>query len=180
MLGMRGLPRRDPRRYALSVLTTLLGGGMSSRLFQEVREKRGLAYSVHTFTDAYADAGIFGVYAGCAPERAHEVLRVCRGQLAEVGGGGATEEEVERAKGQLRGSLVIGLEDSGSRMSRLGRGELSYGELPSVSESLDRIAGVSVDDVRTLAASLLSSPRTLTVLGPRAVTRKPLDEHLAL
>ncbi len=166
VLGCAGLSRQDERRFTLGVLNNSLGGGMSSRLFQEVREKRGLAYSVYSYSSAYDDAGLFAVYAGCAPGKADEVLAIVRDQLATVAEHGLTDAEVARGKGMLKGSLVLGLEDTGSRMSRLGKGELLYGEMLSVDELLSRIDAVTVDDVRTVAAELLRRPMSLAVIGP--------------
>ncbi|HMC68543.1 MAG TPA: pitrilysin family protein [Mycobacteriales bacterium] len=166
VLGLPGLRRLDERRFALGVLNSAFGGGMSSRLFQEVREKRGLAYSVYSFTSHYADTGIFGVYAGCHPQRARDVLELCREQLAMVATSGLAAEELERGKGQMRGGLVLGLEDTGSRMSRLGKAELVYGELLPVDEVLARIDAVTVDDVQLLAHELLSQPLALAAIGP--------------
>ncbi len=166
VLGVPGVSRTDPRRYALGVLNAALGGGMSSRLFQEVREKRGLAYSVYSFSSHYADLGLFGVYAGCLPKKVDQVLEICRDELAKVAAGGITEVELARGIGQLRGSFVLGLEDSGSRMSRLGKAELAYGELLGVDEVIDRISSVTLDDVREVAADVLSKPPTLAVIGP--------------
>lgn len=166
VLGVPGLRRDDDRRFALEVLSGGLGGGMSSRLFQEVREERGLAYSVYSYAAASADTGLVGVYAGCAPSRAAEVVALCREVLADVAENGLTDEEVARSKGQLRGSLVLGLEDSGSRMSRLGKNELVHGSLLGVQDVLDRISAVTPDDVRALAAELLTQPLALGVLGP--------------
>jgi predicted Zn-dependent peptidase len=166
VLGTTGLARNDPRRFALSVLSTALGGGMSSRLFQEVREKRGLAYSVYSFHSAYAETGDFGIYAGCAPARVDEVLDLCRTELASVADAGLTEAEVRRAQGQLRGSLVLGLEDSGSRMSRIGKSELVHDELLTVDELVAHIDGVTLDDVRAVARDVLSRPMALGVIGP--------------
>ena len=166
VLGAPGLARLDDRRFALGVLNAALGGGMSSRLFQEVREKRGLAYSVYSFTSHYADTGIFGVYAGCHPQRARDVLELCREQLALLATNGLTREELDRGKGQMRGGLVLGLEDTGSRMSRLGKSELVYGELMPVDELLGHIDAVTLDDVRDLAAQLLAQPFALAAIGP--------------
>ncbi len=166
VLGMPGMHRLDDRRFALGVLNAALGGGMSSRLFQEVREKRGLAYSVYSFTSHYADTGLFGVYAGCHPKRAAEVLELCREQLAAAAAGGLTADELDRGKGQMRGGLVLGLEDTGSRMSRLGKSELVYGELMTVDEILGHIDAVSLDDVQALAFELLRGPTALAVIGP--------------
>jgi predicted Zn-dependent peptidase len=166
VLGVPGLRRDDPRRQVLQVLSTALGGGMSSRLFQEVREKRGLAYSVYSYASSYADTGLLGVYAGCAPAKAGEVVALCRAVLDEVATTGLPAEEVARAQGALRGGLVLGLEDSGSRMTRLGKAELVSGEVLGVQDVLDRIAAVTPDDVRALAAELLAQPLALGVLGP--------------
>ncbi|MFI5101260.1 MAG: M16 family metallopeptidase [Actinomycetes bacterium] len=171
VLGVPGLSRVDERRFALGVLNGVLGGGMSSRLFQEVREKRGLAYSVYSYNTQYADAGLFGVYAGCMPERVDQVLELCHGELEKVAAAGITAEELRRGQGQLRGSLVLGLEDTGSRMSRIGKSELVYGELLGVSELLRRIDGVTLDDVREVAETLLAAPPTLAVIGPFEQTR---------
>jgi predicted Zn-dependent peptidase len=166
VLGMSGVGRTDDRRFALGVLNGALGGGMSSRLFQEIREKRGLAYSVYSYASQYADAGLFGVYAGCQPRKTDEVLAICREQLADVAERGITDDELARGKGQLRGGLVLGLEDTGSRMSRIGKSELVYGELLGVDEVLERIAAVTLDEVRAVAADVLSASPTLAVVGP--------------
>ncbi|KWW99721.1 insulinase family protein [Carbonactinospora thermoautotrophica] len=166
VLGMPGVARTDDRRFALGVLNCALGGGMSSRLFQEVREKRGLAYSVYSYAAHYADLGVFGVYAGCQPKKVDEVLDICRTELQKVAEQGITEEELARGIGQLRGSMVLGLEDTGSRMSRLAKSELVYGELLSVDEILTRIAAVTLDDVRAVARDVLSAKPTLAVIGP--------------
>jgi predicted Zn-dependent peptidase len=166
VLGTFGLPRHDDRRFALGVLNSALGGGMSSRLFQEVRERRGLAYSVYSFTSQYAGAGAVGVSAGCHPSKVHELLDVVREQFAQVAEHGLADIEVSRGKGQVRGGLVLGLEDTGSRMSRIGKGELAYGEVMEVDEMLARIDAVTPDDVRALAAQLLSGPLCLAVVGP--------------
>ncbi|MFI0470108.1 MULTISPECIES: M16 family metallopeptidase [Saccharopolyspora] len=166
LMGCRGFDRYDDRRFALGVLNAALGGGMSSRLFQEVRERRGLAYSVYSATTAYSDAGTFSVYAGCTPDRLGEVATVIRGVLAGVAADGLTADEVERGRGQLRGGLVLGLEDSASRMSRIGKIELNYGRHFTVEETLERIDAVTVDDVAELAAELLRRPLTTAVVGP--------------
>ena len=166
VLGATALPRDDPRRFALSVLTTALGGGMSSRLFQSVREERGLAYSVYSCTDAYSDTGSFGVYAGCAPSKVGKVLDLVRAELAEVAEKGVTDEEVRRAQGNLRGQLVLNLEDTGSRMSRLGKAELVHAEVLTTEQVLDRISAVTPDDVRAVARDVLDRPLSLAVIGP--------------
>ena len=166
ILGTRGISRMDDRRFALGVLNSALGGGMSSRLFQEVREKRGLAYSVYSYASQYADTGLVGVYAGCQPARVREVLSICRDELVKVAEHGITAEELTRGKGQLRGSLVLGLEDTSSRMSRLGKSELVQGELLGVDEVLNRIEGVTLDEVRAVAAEVLDGPLALAAVGP--------------
>jgi predicted Zn-dependent peptidase len=166
MLGVPGLSRHDPRRTALAVLNTALGGGPSSRLFQQVREQRGLAYSVYSAFTTYADAGSLAVYAGCAPERLDEVVGVVRAVLADVAAGGLTEAEVRRAQGSLRGGLVLGLEGTPSRMNRLGLSELDHGQQRSVAESLEKIAAVTGDEAAEVARELLSVPLTAAVVGP--------------
>jgi predicted Zn-dependent peptidase len=166
VLGMRGLSRYDERRFALGVLSAALGGGMSSRLFQSIREQRGLAYSVYSFTGSYSDTGTFGVYAGCQPAKAHEVLDLITDTLTAVAGGELTSAEIERGKGQMRGSLVLGLEDAGSRMTRIGKSELVYGDVLGVDDLLDRVDRVTRRDVAEVAEQVLGEPRCLTVVGP--------------
>lgn len=166
VLGMPGVHRTDDRRWALGVLAAVLGGGMSSRLFQEVREKRGLAYSVYSYASQYADAGAFGVYAGCQPKKLREVIDLCRTEIANLVATGITDTELALGIGQLRGGMVLGLEDTGSRMSRIGKGELVYGEHMSVDTVLDLIAGVTLDDVRAVAADLLTAAPAVAVIGP--------------
>ncbi len=165
-LGTDGLARSDPDRFAFLVVNTALGGGMSSRLFQEVRERRGLAYSVYSYHSQYTEAGIFSTYAGTTPARAEEVIGLLRRELADVAGGGLTEEEFERAKGHVKGSLVLSLEDPGGRMSRLGKSEIAHGEILTVGQTLSRIEHVTLQDARRVAERVLSQPMTLTVLGP--------------
>ncbi|WP_426244081.1 M16 family metallopeptidase [Nocardioides sp. LHG3406-4] len=166
VLGVGGLTRRDDRRFALGVLNTALGGGTSSRLFQEVRERRGLAYSIYSFASHHADAGLVGVSVGCLPGKVDDVLAVVRRELAKVAADGITAVELERGIGQLRGGLVLGLEDSGSRMSRLGKAELIHDELLTLDEVLARIEGVTLEEVRSLAAELFTQPEILAVVGP--------------
>ncbi|MFC5724992.1 M16 family metallopeptidase [Streptomyces gamaensis] len=180
VLGMPGLARTDERRWALGVLNTALGGGMSSRLFQEVREKRGLAYSVYSYTSGFADCGLFGVYAGCRTGQVHDVLRICREQLDQVAAEGLTDEEITRAVGQLAGSTVLGLEDTGALMNRIGKSELCWGEQMSVDDMLARISAVTPDEVRAVARDVLGQRPSLSVIGPlndRQAAR--LDEAVA-
>jgi predicted Zn-dependent peptidase len=166
VLGCEGLSRNDDRRFALGVLNAALGGGMSSRLFQEVREKRGLAYSVYSFASQHAETGTWGVYVGCLPAKADEVLAICQEEIAKVVSGGLTGAELERGKGQLRGSIVLSLEDPSSRMSRLGKAELVYPRLEPVEEILASIEAVTHDDVRRVAAEILDQAKVLAVVGP--------------
>jgi predicted Zn-dependent peptidase len=166
VFGCTGLDRTDERRFALGVLNAALGGGMSSRLFQEVREKRGLAYSVYSFNSQLADTGVWGVYVGCLPAKADEVLTICRDEIEKVVEGGLSDAELVRGKGQLRGSIVLGLEDPSSRMSRLGKSELVYTKLEPIEEILASIEAVTHDDVRAVAADVLTRPRVLGVVGP--------------
>lgn len=166
VLGGAGLRAGDPRRHVLAVLNAVLGGGMSSRLFQEVRERRGLAYSVYSFSSGYADAGLFGVYAGCTPSRVPQVVELLAREWEQLATGGLREGELERAIGQVSGGTVLALEDSGSRMSRLGKAELVHGEYLSLEDALARAASVTADDVQQLAAELWAAPHHLTVVGP--------------
>ncbi|VTR78098.1 putative zinc protease [Cellulomonas hominis] len=166
IVGGTGLTATDPRRFTLSVLNAALGGGMSSRLFQEIREKRGLAYSTYSFASGHADTGVFGLYAGCAPGKVDQVTDLLVAELERLADSGLTDAELRRSVGQLSGSLVLGLEDSGSRMSRLGKSELVHGELLSTQESLDRVRAVTARDVQELAADLASRPRSVVRVGP--------------
>jgi predicted Zn-dependent peptidase len=165
-LGTNGLSRSDPERFAFGVVNNALGGGMSSRLFQEIRERRGLAYSVFSYHAMYTEAGMFSAYAGTTPANAKDVLRILREQLADVANGGLSGDEFERAKGHMKGSLVLSLEDPGGRMSRIGKSEISHGEILTMNELLRRIERVTLDDAREAARRVLSQPMSLTVLGP--------------
>ncbi|GGI06552.1 M16 family metallopeptidase [Egicoccus halophilus] len=165
VLGVPGLAHRDEDRWALRVLNTLLGGGMSSRLFQEIREVRGLAYSTYSYTSSYTDGGLFGAYVGTAPAKVDEALQVLREQL-DVVADEVTAAEVERAKGALTGGTVLSLEDSGSRMSRLGKQIATGADIVTVDDALLRIGAVTADDVRRVAARVLQQPRDLAVVGP--------------
>lgn len=166
IVGARAFDRHDDRRFALDVLNQVLGGGMSSRLFQEIREERGLAYSVYSYASRYADTGMFGVYAGCAPSKVTEVVDLVAAELHTVAEKGLSEAEVVRGKGMLAGATVLGLEDSGSRMSRLGKGELLYGDVFTIDEQLARIEAVTVEEVRSVASTVLNQPMSLGLIGP--------------
>ena len=176
-LGVRIPGRHWEHRWALSVLNMALGGGLSSRLFQEIRETRGLAYSVYSAIDAFSDSGAFSVYAGCLPERFDEVVRLTRDVLDDVARDGITEEECRIAKGSLRGGLVLGLEDSASRMNRIGRSELNYGAYRSISETLRNIEEVALDEVNAVARKVLRGTFGAAVLGPYR-SKRALPEKL--
>lgn len=165
VIGCEGLRAADDRRSELGVLSTILGAGMSSRLFQEVRERRGLAYTVYSFASPHAETGQFGMYAGCNPSKADEVSGLLISELERMAEG-ITQGELDRAIGQICGSTVLRLEDSYSRMSRLGKAELTFGELWSIGEALDQVRAVTADRVVALAADLASRPRVEVRVGP--------------
>ena len=166
IMGCPTIVATDERRYVMSVLNAVLGGGMSSRLFQEIREKRGLVYSTYSFASSYADAGYFGMYAGCTPSKVRQVLELLGVELDKLAEHGISEDELRKAVGQLCGGIVLALEDTGSRMSRLGRAELVSGEYQDIDETLRLIKAVTAEQVQELAAELAAAPRTVTVVGP--------------
>ena len=165
LLGVPGIPAADVRRSTLAVLNSVLGGGMSSRLFQEIREKRGLAYSVYSFSPSYSDAGLFGLYAGCSPAKAAQVTELLLAEFRRLGTGGVTDDEMRRAVGQLSGASALALEDSDTRMSRLGRSEITLGEFADLDESLRRLSLVTAQDVRELAVELAARPLSIAAVG---------------
>jgi predicted Zn-dependent peptidase len=165
-LGVRTPGRHWKHRWALTVLNAALGGGLSSRLFQQVRESRGLAYSVYSSLDIFADAGALSTYAACLPERFADVVRVTTDVLESVARDGITEMECRIAKGSLRGGLVLGLEDSSSRMNRIGRSELNYAEHRSIDRTLKELDEVTVDEVNAVARQLLGKSYGVAVFGP--------------
>jgi predicted Zn-dependent peptidase len=168
VVGTRGIAREDPDRYPLTVLNQAIGGGMSSRLFQEVRERRGLAYSVYSYRVAYVETGAFGVYAGTAPGRVAETIDVVGAELDRViQEGGIDDDELAAAKGHLKGSTALSLETSNSRMHRIGSSELMLGEVLTLDEVVERVEAVTPADIARVVARLFSSgPRTLAVVGP--------------
>jgi predicted Zn-dependent peptidase len=166
VLGVRAPKRRSPERYSLAALNHILGGGLSSRLFQEVREARGLAYSIGSERVAYEDAGTLSVSVGTAPERVPEVMGLLERELDAMRADGVTERELEVAKGHLRADLLLSLEDSGSRMSRIGASLLLHGEVLSVDTVLERIDAITIDSVKELAARVLGGERVLAAVGP--------------
>lgn len=164
--GMEGVARADERRFAMGVLSAALGGGMSSRLFQEIREKRGLAYSVYAYAQQFAGSGVLGFYAGCNPTKAIEVVEIIQSVLADVADNGMSQAEITRAKGAVRGSLVLSQEDSGSRMSRIGKNEIVYGQVMDFDDILKAIDCVSAEDIREIASEFLVKTPTLALVGP--------------
>jgi len=172
LVGVDGVDRNDPRRFAMSVLASALGGGMSSRLFQEIREKRGLAYSVYAFGQQFSGSGSLAFYAGCQPSKALEVVQIIRDVTLDVAQNGLTDEEITRAKGAVCGSLVLSQEDTGSQMSRIGKSELVYGEIMSFDEILASINRVSSQDVKEIASAILPGRSTLALVGPFKSTSK--------
>ena len=164
--GVEGVARADERRFAMGVLSAALGGGMSSRLFQEIREKRGLAYSVYSYAQQFAGSGTLGFYAGCNPAKALEVVGIMRDVLADVVTHGLTHEEIERAKGAVRGSLVLSQEDTGSRMSRIGKNEIVYGQVMDFDDILKAISQVNSRDISEIASEFLVKTPTLALVGP--------------
>ena len=165
LLGVPGLAASDDRRAAVTVLNSVLGGGMSSRLFQEVRERRGLAYSVYSFAAGYSDSGLMGLYAGCSPQKAADVAELMLGEFRRLAADGITDEELARAQGQLGGGAALALEDSDARMTRLGRSELTFGEFSDLDETLRRLAGVTTAQVQELAQELVARPLSLAAVG---------------
>ncbi len=166
VLGMRASGRHSEDRWPLAVLNHVLGGGMSSRLFQEVRERRGLAYSIWSERTHYDETGSLSVSVGTAPSHATEVLDVVNSELDGLAANGVTEREVAIAKGHLRAETLLSLEESGARMSRIGSSLLLHGHILEVDELLAKVEAVTVEDVGNVAAKLMDQPRTLSVVGP--------------
>ncbi|MDA4109880.1 M16 family metallopeptidase [Mycolicibacterium holsaticum] len=166
-LGVRTPGRHWEHRWALAVLNNALGGGLSSRLFQEIRETRGLAYSVYSTVDTFSDSGALSIYTACLPERFDDVVAVITEVLQNVARDGITETECRIAKGSMRGGLVLGLEDSGSRMNRIGRSELNFGEHRTIEQTLAKIDAVTIDEVNAVARRLLARPYGAAVVGPQ-------------
>jgi predicted Zn-dependent peptidase len=157
----------DEDRFTLSLLNTLLGGNMSSRLFQEVRERRGLAYSVYSFANTLADRGILQVCAAVDPERTLELMHCLRDELGDMAGGGIAQSDLDHARDHLLSLLALSLEASEDRMSRLARNQLLFGRYLAPEETMARFEAVTLDQVRTMAADILRPDRTAVgVLGP--------------
>ncbi len=165
-ITFRGFSRHDKDRWSAEVLDQIVGGSMSSRLFQEIREQRGLAYSVWSDANRYDDTGSFSISAGCAPSNLMEVLNLSGAILADVATNGVTDEEINLAKKHLRSGLLLSQEHSVSRMAAIGSSLLHYGRVIEIDEILSNVDAVSADDVARVASVLSSSPMTLSVVGP--------------
>lgn len=165
VFGNPGVVSSDDRRYAMAILNTVLGGGMSSRLFQEIREKRGLAYSVYSFNQGYSDGAVFGLYAGCSPAKAKEVTRLMLVELEKIANEGITLAELELAKGNISGGLALKFESTQARMSRLSSAELTDGLFFDLDESLQRFAAVDQQAVQNLAAEMFGAKRSFIAVG---------------
>jgi predicted Zn-dependent peptidase len=168
VVGTRALDRGDDDRFALSVLNQVLGGGMSSRLFQEIREKRGLVYSVYSYRAAYVESGALAVYAGTSPARAQEVLELIHEELDRLLDTEVSDRELAVAKGHVKGSLALSLEDSAGRMSRIGRSQLVHGTVMTFDELVTRTEAVTADDLRRVTERVVRGERVLAVVGPFA------------
>jgi predicted Zn-dependent peptidase len=165
-LGVKGLPQASKERYNLYVLNTILGAGISSRLFQEVREKRGLAYSIYSFMASYFDAGVWGVYAGVSRKKVREVLELILKEMHSLKDT-LNETELKRAKNQLKGNIILGLELTSSRMNNIARQEIYYGRYYSPKEIMKKIDSISLNQIRELAERLVKKEWfSLTVYGP--------------
>jgi predicted Zn-dependent peptidase len=170
VFGGEALTRGDDRRFSFGLLNHVLGSGMSSRLFREIREERGLAYAVYSFRMPYADSGAYGVYAGTTPRQTSQVLDLIRDGLAKLGAEGVTADELERAKGNMKGSLALSMEETNSRMIRLGRHELTGVGHLSLDDTVAAIDAVSLADVHAVAEEVFASPRVLGAVGPFAAS----------
>ena len=166
MLGFKGQPFTGGGHYPLQVLATVMGGGLSSRLFQEVRENRGLAYAIDAFHWAFTDTGVFGIGAGAAPKDIPELVRVSMNCLREAGQS-VTEAEIGRAKAQMKVGLLGALETPGGRVEQLARQVLTFGRVIERQEIAARIDGVTAEAVRQAALAALASPPTLAMVGPK-------------
>ncbi|MEY2946290.1 MAG: hypothetical protein RL243_1067, partial [Actinomycetota bacterium] len=155
----------DPRRYAMGILNTVLGGGMSSRLFQEIREKRGLAYSVYSFNQGYSDGSVFGLYAGCSPKKTREVTELLVAEFEKVAQHGITDAELALAKGNISGGLALKYESTQARMSRLFSAEIVTGEFIDLDTTLAAFDAVTLHEVRELAAEIAGRERTIVAVG---------------
>jgi predicted Zn-dependent peptidase len=154
VIGVPGFNQRDDNRYKLSVIDTVLGGGMSSRLFQEIREKRGLAYSVGSYSAGYREGGLFAVYAGTSPETSVEVVDLVKAEFAKMADCDITQAELSRAKNQIKGAMVMSQESMSSRMTRMGKSELVHDRVIPIDEITEKVHAITLDDIHEVAKSL--------------------------
>lgn len=173
MLGCEGLPEGDDDRFIYSVMLTMLGGGMSSRLFQSVREERGLAYAVNCVASQFTDTGTFGIYAGCTAENAQAVVDLAVSEWDRLAQETPSQFELDEIVSQLSGSMVLGLESSAARMNRLARSEIFGLPLESPMDLIERVRSVTAEDVSEMAGRLLSRPKALALVGPAAEVELP-------
>lgn len=166
IIGTRSLPANSPQRDTLSLLLTILSGGMSARLFQEIREKRGLAYSTYAFDSSYTDSGAFGLYAGCAPKNLRKVTDLLHGELEKLAESGVEERELKEALGQLSGGVLLGMDDNRARMARLGRAEVTGGRLRTIDQMNAALQRVTATDISSLAAQFLDAPQVKVTVSP--------------
>jgi len=166
-IGTPGLPQQHDDIYVLHLLNNVLGGGISSRLFQEIREERGLAYSVYSYHTAYSDSGIFSIYAGTSPQNVQELISLIASQITKLRVEGISQEELERTKTQLKGNLLLGMESVGNRMTRMGKSELCFGRVITVEEQLKKMQMVTLEDIRRLISQLFAPNQfALSAIGP--------------
>ena len=177
VLGGESLVRGDERRFSFGILSHVVGGGMSSRLFRSIREERGLAYAVYAFRMPYADSGAYGVYVGTTPHHTAQVLEIIRDELASIVADGISQAELDRAKGNMKGGLALSMEDTNSRMVRLGRHELTGLEHLTLDETVARVESVSLAEVHAVARDIYSKPFVLGAVGP--FDALDLERHLA-
>lgn len=166
-LGTQGISIADERNYPLYILNNILGGGLSSRLVQSIREERGLAYSVYSFNNSFKDAGIFAFYAGTAPSAAGQVIELFQKEMDNLCSQGVTQAEFDRAKAQVRGSLYMGIESVSNHMNRLGRNMLLLDKIIPPEETIRKVENVCIEDIQKLAAYLFhNQPHVLATIGP--------------
>jgi predicted Zn-dependent peptidase len=181
-LSFPGCSIDDQRQYAMVLLNNIIGGGMSSRLFQEIREKRGLAYAVYSYHSSHADNGMFTIYAGTAPKQTKEVMKLTKEVMFDIATKGISEDELRKGKEQLKGSLILSLEGTGSRMNRLGKNELMLGRHYTLDEMISNIEKISMDDVESVLDLMFSEPFSLAMVGnsDRSISGIRGDDFVAL
>mgnify|MGYP000274114659 FL=1 len=165
LVGLEGMAFDDPDFYAASVMSTVLGGGMSSRLFQEIREKRGMAYSIYAYLQCYTDGGLFGVYAGTDKSQVEELVPLIFAQIKEISGG-LLDTEIARARAQIKAGILMSLESTSSRSEQLARQMVVFKKPLSIEDTIAKVEAVDEDAIKRVAERLLASPPTLTTLGP--------------